>query len=45
MPPEVRQKFKNSPEVTFDIVEEHKKIIAANLRSIIVLERSLEQHA
>ena len=45
MPAELRQRFNNSPEVTFDIIEEHKKIIASNLRSKIVLERSLEQHA
>lgn len=45
MPLELRLKFSKSKEVTFDIDAEHKKIIASNLRSKEVLERSLEQHA
>jgi len=45
MPPELRAKFKNSVEVTFDVDAEHKKVIAANLRSKVVLEKSLNQHA
>ncbi len=45
MPPELRAKFKNTKVVTFDIDEEHKRIIAQNLRSKVVLEKSLEQHA
>lgn len=45
MPPELRAKFAKTPIVTFDVDEEHKKVIAQNLRSKIVLEKSLEQHA
>jgi len=45
MPPELRAKFSNSPVVTFDVEEEHKTAIAQNLRSKVVIEKSLEQHA
>ncbi len=45
MPPELREKFAKSPKVDFDVDEEHKLIIAQNLRSKVVIERSLEQHA
>jgi superfamily II DNA or RNA helicase len=45
MPPELRQKFKNTPDVSFDVEAEHKLAIAMNLRSKVVLEKSLEQHA
>jgi type I site-specific restriction endonuclease len=45
MPPDLRAKFKNTEVVTFDVDEEHKKIIAQNLRSKIVLDKSLEQQA
>ena len=45
MPPELREKFNNTAVVTFDVDEEHKKVIAQNLRSKIVLDKSLEQHA
>ena len=45
MPAELRAKFKNSKEVSFDIDEEHKLAIRQNLRSKVVLDKSLEQHA
>ncbi len=45
MPPELRAKFAKTAIVTFDVDDEHKKGIAQNLRSKIVLEKSLEQHA
>ncbi|RED27089.1 superfamily II DNA or RNA helicase [Flavobacterium cutihirudinis] len=45
MPPELRAKFSKTAEVTFDIDEEHKLAIKQNLRSKIVLDKSLEQHA
>jgi type I site-specific restriction endonuclease len=45
MPPELRAKFKNTKVVTFDIDEEHKLIIKQNLRSKVVLDKSLEQHS
>jgi superfamily II DNA or RNA helicase len=45
MPPEVREKFKNTKDISFDIDAEHKLAIAMNLRSKVVLDKSLEQHA
>lgn len=45
MPPELRAKFKNTKVVTFDVDEEHKLIIKQNLRSKVVLDKSLEQHS
>ena len=45
MPPELRAKFSKTKVVTFDIDEEHKMAIRQNLRSKVVLEKSLEQHA
>ena len=45
MPPELRAKFCKTAEVTFDVDEEHKLAIKQNLRSKIVLDKSLDQHA
>ncbi|TGD59686.1 DEAD/DEAH box helicase [Flavobacterium humi] len=45
MPYELRMKFKNSTDITFDIEAEHKLAISLNLRSKVVLEKSLDQHA
>lgn len=45
MPPEIRAKFYKTKEVSLNIEEEHKLVIAQNLRSKIVLDKSLEQHA
>lgn len=45
MPPELRAKFSKTADVTFDVDEEHKLAIKHNLRSKIVLDKSLEQHA
>ncbi len=45
MPPELRLKFKKTLDVSFDVEAEHKLAIAMNLRSKVVLEKSLEQHA
>ena len=45
MPPELRAKFSKNQVVTFDVDEEHKMVIRQNLRSKVVLEKSLEQHA
>jgi superfamily II DNA or RNA helicase len=45
MPPELRAKFSKTKVVTFDVDEEHKLVIRQNLRSKVVLEKSLEQHA
>jgi superfamily II DNA or RNA helicase len=45
MPPELRAKFPNTADVTFDVDEEHKLAIKQNSRSKVVLEKSLEQHS
>jgi type I site-specific restriction endonuclease len=45
MSDELRKKFSKTEIVTFDVDEEHKLAIAQNLRSKIVIEKSLEQHA
>ena len=45
MPPELRAKFSKTKVVNFDVEEEHKQVIRQNLRSKVVLEKSLEQHA
>lgn len=45
MPAELRAKFSKTADVTFDVDEEHKLAIKQNLRSKIVLDKSLEQHA
>jgi superfamily II DNA or RNA helicase len=45
MPPELRAKFSKTKIVTFDVNEEHKMATRQNLRSKVVLEKSLEQHA
>jgi superfamily II DNA or RNA helicase len=45
MPPELRAKFPNTADVTFDVEDEHRKAIAANQRSKVVFDKSLEHHA
>jgi len=45
MPPELRAKFAKTEDVTFDVDEEHKIAISQNLRSKVVLEKSIDQHA
>ncbi|MFC5683478.1 DEAD/DEAH box helicase [Flavobacterium sp. MAHUQ-51] len=45
MPPELRAKFSKTEDVTFDVDEEHKLAIKQNLRSKVVLDKSLDQHA
>ncbi len=45
MPPELRAKFAKTADVTFDVDEAHKDAISRNLRSKVVIEKSLEQHA
>jgi hypothetical protein len=42
MPLDLRAKFSKTAEVTFDVDEEHKLIIAQNLRSKVVLDKSLD---
>lgn len=45
MPPDLRAKFSKTPDVTFDVDEEHKLAIAKNERSKVVIDKSLDQHA
>jgi len=45
MPPETRAKFAKTADVSFDVEDEHKRAISQNLRSKVVFDKSLEQHA
>ncbi len=45
MPNELRLKFSKSENIIFDVELEHKIVISKNLRSKVVLENSIEQHA
>jgi superfamily II DNA or RNA helicase len=44
MPKDLRKKFANTKDVSFDVDEEYDDIIKKGLKSKTVLERSLEQH-
>ncbi|MBT8187911.1 MAG: DEAD/DEAH box helicase family protein [Croceitalea sp.] len=45
MPEELKAKFSKSENIHFDVKAEYKKVFAAGLKSKLVLERSIEQHA
>jgi len=45
MPAELQKKFSKSKDIHFDVKEEYKKVFAQGLKSKVVLERSIEQHA
>lgn len=45
MPAELREKFANTADISFDVDEAHKRVVKQNLRSKVVIEQSLEQHA
>ena len=45
MPPEVREQFKNSENIEFDIKKEYDNIVNNGEKSKMVLERSIDQHA
>lgn len=45
MPPELREKFSKSDNIDFDVKAAYKEIFAKGLRSKIVLEQSIDQHA
>ncbi|HET8736577.1 MAG TPA: helicase-related protein, partial [Pricia sp.] len=45
MPDDLREKFRKSDNIEFDIKKEYKKVFAEGMKSKIVLERSIEQHA
>ena len=44
MPDELREKFRNSASIDFDIREEHRLAIARHERPKVVLENSIAQH-
>jgi len=45
MPDAIREKFKNTKDISFNVEEEFKSNLAKNLRSKVVLEKSIDQHA
>ena len=45
MPPEIRELFANTKDISFDIEEAYRKAVFANLRPKIALEASMDQHA
>ena len=45
MPESIRKMFAKTADITIDIEEEFKKVVAQNLRSKEVLEKSIQQHA
>lgn len=45
MPDDLKAKFSNSDNITFNVKEEYKKIFAQGKKSKLVLEKSIEQHA
>jgi type I site-specific restriction endonuclease len=45
MPDEIRIKFSKTSDISLDIEAEFKRAIALNLRSKVVLEKSIDQHA
>ena len=45
MPEAIREKFKNTLDVSFDVEKVFKEITAQNLRAKVVLEKSIKQHA
>ncbi|MDG1803727.1 DEAD/DEAH box helicase [Flavicella sp.] len=44
MPPEIRAEFPNSTDFYFNVKEEYDKAIKMNIKSKIVLDKSIEQH-
>ncbi len=45
LPDDLRKEFANSVDIEFDIEDEYAKTKRYNLRSLTVLEKSIEQHA
>ena len=44
MPPEIRAEFPNSTDFSFNVKEEYEKAIKMNIKSKVVLDKSIEQH-
>ncbi|MBP2833524.1 DEAD/DEAH box helicase [Aquimarina sp. U1-2] len=45
MPDDIKEEFGKSSDIEFDVEEEYSKTKKFNLRSLTVLEKSIEQHA
>ncbi|MEM1123880.1 MAG: helicase-related protein, partial [Bacteroidota bacterium] len=45
MPSELRERFKKTDDVYFDIKEENKRVVKEGRRTSVVLDRAIEQHA
>ncbi len=45
MPDDLKKKFSKSENLAFDVKEEYKKVFAQGLKSKVVLEKSIDQHA
>lgn len=45
MPTELRKKFSKTKDISFDVKKEYKLAMDAKLKSKLVLEKSIEQHA
>ena len=44
MPQELRDKFRNSPSIDFDVRAEHQQATSSGQRPKVVIQRSMEQH-
>lgn len=45
MPDTLKEKFKNSENLEFDVKAEYKDVIGSGKKSFVVIERSIEQHS
>ena len=45
MPEELKAKFVNTPDITFDVETEYRIALSKNLRPKVVIEKSIEHHA
>jgi hypothetical protein len=45
MPEELKAKFSNTPDITFDVETEYRIALSKNLRPKVVIEKSIEHHA
>ena len=45
MPDELKERFSKTENVYFDVKEENKKVVKEGLRTSVVLDRAIEQHA
>lgn len=44
MPDDIRSQFPNTEDIEFDISAENKKVVAAGVKTSVILDRSMEQH-